>query len=231
MRPHSNRLKQVALDLRQEQGLGPKKIAARLGISVSTVSRWIYPDYNEKQKQAAREYKERNRGTCQTCGAPTWIGSKTCRGCQAQKLHQDKYWTEERVIEAIQRWASQHGQPPGARDWVRRGDHHPSMSAVYGPHSPFPNWSDAVEAAGFPRPAPGWKKNDKRWDHQQAERLRNLGVSDRQIAKQLGISVGTLRRHLGPRGSREQRPIAANPFRTRQQRIHDLRKAIEQQNA
>ena len=231
MRPHSERLKQLALDL-HEQGLGPRAISRRLGVSRSTIARWTHPEYHEKQRQSARDYKARHRGSCARCGQSTWIGSIHCKACANELQRQSKYWTKERVLAAIRRWADEHdGKPPSALDWVRSGDYHPPMSAVYGGKStPYASWADAIEAAGFPRPRPGYKKNDKNWDHDAAQRLREQGISDREISKRLGISASTIVHHLGLRG-RNHRPVAASRQRTRAQRIEDLQKAVHHQDA
>ena len=232
MRAYSPRLKQLVLDL-HEQGHGPNEIVQKVGVSKSTVLRWTSPTVLEKQRASSRAYKQRRRGSCARCGQPTWLGSIHCQSCARELRQQSKYWTKQRVIAAIQRWAEEHdGVPPGAHDWVRSGgEHHPSMGAVYGKNAPYASWSDAIEAAGFPRPKPGQKKKDKPWDQQHAVRLRQQGVSDRQIAEQLGITALTIRRHLGPRDPQQQRPRAASRHRTRQQRIDDLRKAVHQQEA
>lgn len=75
------------------------------------------------------------------------------------------YWTQERIIAAIQRWAAEHdGEPPLASDWKRAAPHHPAR--VTAEHA-FGKWNTAISAAGFtPRrsQAPGpwnpWSKDD-----------------------------------------------------------------------
>lgn len=68
-------------------------------------------------------------------------------------------WTQEEVVEAIRRFAAEHGRRPKSTDWARpkaeRGDY-PHISSVartrHHPNCPFDSWSDAIVAAGFPRP-------------------------------------------------------------------------------
>lgn len=65
-----------------------------------------------------------------------------------------KYWTPERVVEAIQRWAREHdGVPPVANDWRRPPPGYPSTTSVYRtrarPNGAFRTWNEAIEDAGF----------------------------------------------------------------------------------
>lgn len=80
-------------------------------------------------------------------------------------------WTRETIIEAIQRWAHEHGAPPASTDWFKRVDDYPSTSMVKRLFDG--SWADAVEAAGFPRPHRGGRK--PRTDGRQ-----NPAVVDRQ---------------------------------------------------
>jgi repressor LexA len=70
-------------------------------------------------------------------------------------------WTRENIIEAIRLWASEHGQPPGARDWNqgKQGPRFPATMSVYRSggslSQPFSSWAEAIEAAGFPKPRIG----------------------------------------------------------------------------
>jgi hypothetical protein len=62
------------------------------------------------------------------------------------------YWTEERIIRAIQAWAKRHGgKPPKYNDWSRAaietgGTMHPSRVTVA---ERFGSWNAAIAAAGF----------------------------------------------------------------------------------
>lgn len=55
-------------------------------------------------------------------------------------------WTPESVIEALQRWADAHGEPPKAEDWTKKIDGYPTQSTVI---NKFGSWSKAILAAGF----------------------------------------------------------------------------------
>jgi hypothetical protein len=126
------------------------------------------PSY-QRALAASRALKERYRGTCEECGAATsWAGgrdrpasSKRCESCQIALARATRVWTAEAVLDAICRYAAEHGRPPGANEW-RKADPvngYPAASSVYnarGDHGiPFPRWADAIEAAGFPRPQIG----------------------------------------------------------------------------
>lgn len=124
------------------------------------------PDLSQARARKERLY----RGTCQDCGRQTGSGGapskvpKRCQACALEAQRQAKFWTRERVIDAIQRFAAVHGRPPFAREWLAskqfRGGEYPAATSVYragSQHStsPFVSWADAIEAAGFPRPAVG----------------------------------------------------------------------------
>jgi Homing endonuclease associated repeat len=74
----------------------------------------------------------------------------------------EPYWTRERIIAAIQRWAKRTGKPPTCDQWARPL---PGRTSSFGPASKsrpsaamvkkvFGTWNEAMKAAGFPpRPA------------------------------------------------------------------------------
>lgn len=79
-------------------------------------------------------------------------GCKTqyCRHCIRTNV-----WTQEKVIEAIQRWYGMFGRPPAADQWGTKEwlvDHnalwweHPNYSTVA---KLFGSWNAAINAAGF----------------------------------------------------------------------------------
>lgn len=93
----------------RKMGLSYPKIAAELGVSVTTLIKHLRPEYAEKQRQASLKWKHRNkqavlqydrdymrrldvRGSCVECGGPMGINKKRrdgrCRKCVvAQKEH------------------------------------------------------------------------------------------------------------------------------------------------
>lgn len=148
------------------QGLTNPQIGQRLGISRTHVSRLLNPRSYEVTLRTSREAKRRRIGTCEVCGGVTRLGrhgqpSRICADCVAPP---EKWWTRERIIEAIQRWAQEHGSPPRSTDWTAGHPDRlwPAKSNVYlgtrNKSAPFATWADAIEAAGFPRPRRGYYK-------------------------------------------------------------------------
>lgn len=116
---------------------------------------------------------------CPDCGALMYGGNgrgpdapKFCRECWQAHAPDKTVWTQAAVIDAVRRWAAEHGEPPGVKDWdtwqarhvlrdegraVRAEqalrDGYPSaVSAIRA----FGTWNKAIAAAGFtPRPAHG----------------------------------------------------------------------------
>jgi hypothetical protein len=72
-------------------GLSYSRIAAMLGVSATTVRRWVMPGVNERHLRQSREAKRRRTGVCATCGGPTRYSggsgadsvSRTCQRCNA----------------------------------------------------------------------------------------------------------------------------------------------------
>lgn len=68
-------------------------------------------------------------------------------------------YTQTEIIEAMQSWAQEMGQPPSCADWRHPSAYRPSQSQVI---RRFGKWNHALEAAGFrPRPFgyPGHQRN------------------------------------------------------------------------
>ncbi len=168
----------------RDLGWGYKTIAREVGVSASTVRRWVDPDFRKRDLAVSLAAKKRRTGTCVDCGAVTRYGghgrgtSERCPPCGAIYAGQQKtIWTAERVIEAIQLWAAEHGgEPPAQPDWsptnarlmgdewrairFENDDRWPwSTSVVYR----FGSFNAGIEAAGFtPRPAHGGGGNEER---------------------------------------------------------------------
>jgi predicted transcriptional regulator len=205
------------------QGWSYKAIARELGASQPSVRRWCDDQYREASNITSRAWKEKNRGTCEICGVSTWAGSSKCLSCSGRNR---RYWTRERVIEAIQKWAAEHGAPPTAPQWQRAGEYHPAATACYGKKGVFPRWADAIEAAGFPRPvtkSPGPGKST--WSKDEARKLRRQGLMDTEIAERFGVTAGAISNRIG----RRNQETFIRKRRTREERIADLQRALEQE--
>jgi len=182
-------------------GLGHKRIAALMGIPYSTVFRWLNPEYAERSRAVAREWKRSQKGVCEKCGGVTRYsghGRSVSTRCVPCTQEDSKYWTRARIIAAMQEWAREHGHRPSAVDWRASGDGHPASSTVV-MSGEFASWADAVEAAGFPRPrsSPGCKT---RWvDRDAARGLRSEGFTDAEIARRFSVSPSAIYQALGAR--------------------------------
>lgn len=145
--------------LRDDRQLLWREIADRFGIS-RTYAQSLYVDPDGAK---ARERKDSYRGTCDKCGNQTTgaYGRRSaptlCASCVRAEQHASRRWTREAVIDAIQRFAAANGRPPRANEWITADpvNGYPPRSAVYGNRIyQFKKWSDAIVAAGFPRPLP-----------------------------------------------------------------------------
>jgi len=159
-------------------------IADRVGVSKSTIYRWLRPDYAAKSRRWSREAKQRRTGTCEDCGAETRYNGRTTHGAsslclrcaQRRDAERRTVWTRARIIAAIQEWARLYGEPPAMADWNpwacehELGDYDrparyeagdwPTCSWVV---RRFGRWNDAIAAAGFqPRAAHGGGGNASR---------------------------------------------------------------------
>ncbi len=112
--------------------------------------------FSQKMRRA------RYGANCRDCGRRT-DGSggyanqrKRCQQCSTAHLKLQARWTQEAIIEAIRRWHSEHGRPPGSAEWRTngRGDH-PTASMV---QNRFGKWSEAIRRAGFIPNPPGRRK-------------------------------------------------------------------------
>lgn len=146
-------------------GYTPREAAETLGMKVTTARALLNDPDGSEQRRRRQGY----RGTCLTCGAATDGSSgrakapTECRSCKAIREHEERYWNQERVIDAIQRWARVHGQPPAATEWLNAGmgisAGYPSCTLV---QREFGSWSAGIEAAGFPRPPIGYYRDESK---------------------------------------------------------------------
>lgn len=158
---------------------GAKRISDELGVPESTIRRWVNPEVAERGRAASRRAKERYRGVCETCGGATWgdgpgRGRTECNSCKAARMHETRHWTQARVIEAIRRYAAEHGRPPTAREWIHGShgietDGYPNAVLV---QREFGSWAAGIEASGFPRPAIGVYERSQEFRERLSEQLR-----------------------------------------------------------
>jgi hypothetical protein len=130
-------------------------IARSTGFSKSYVyALFADPDGTQEAKR-----RTRYEGSCIDCGGRTYNGGsasgppKRCRRCRKRYEEEATFWTRERIVESIQRWADVHGGvPPLATEWKVRGAYWPCTKTV---QIRFGLWSTAIQAAGFEAPLVG----------------------------------------------------------------------------
>lgn len=180
----------------QAEGLSVREIARRKGLTESAIVNRLYDPDGSKQKARRSRYQ----GICKECGAAT-DGSngraKAPEYCPRHYWLKPGYrdsrteWPRERIINAIQDWNREYGEPPATTDWnatrarqMGRPDRTDRFldgfatgrwpwftTVVY--H--FGSWNAGIEAAGFtPRQADGGGPN----------MLRNLRVQRAGLRRQ-----------------------------------------------
>jgi len=214
-RHHSDVERQYARRLRA-RGWSHGQIAKEIGCGERTVQRWLNPNLARKDTEAAYHARKQNGSRCIDCGTPTsyppTIKGRRCNRCSVQ--HRVP-WNKQTIIQAIQRWAQQHGHPPRSREWQPATPGYPSATTMI---RLFGSFSNAIEAAGY-RPYRGASKVPL--DERLARELRNQGLTEQQVSDKLKVSTTTLRRRLGLR----EKPVKR--YRTRAERIADLNKALQ----
>jgi transcriptional regulator with XRE-family HTH domain len=140
-----NRLEKQAANLRG-LGLTQKEIGEYLGLSRSRVAALL----NDPGGVRERERKDSYRGVCVGCGKTTTgcDGRKERPLCPACAAFKRRKWTEERVIEALQR-ASVDGWAPVSSPWLHaetKPEWAPDVGTV---QARFGSWNAACEVAGL----------------------------------------------------------------------------------
>lgn len=86
--------------LLRARGLSRRQVAEQLGVSVTTLARWLDPSYASRERERSREAKRRRRRPCGRCAAPLSYDRSggLCRSCQ----HQDALARHEQVARLYQ---------------------------------------------------------------------------------------------------------------------------------
>ena len=113
----------------RDEGHNGMEISRMAGIAKQTVYEMMKSATVDDLRSLRRARKARYYGTCEVCGGHTNKGgnaappSTICQECRT--------WPKDAIIEAIQRWADQHGGiPPTATEWRHSQDGHPCSTAV-----------------------------------------------------------------------------------------------------
>jgi hypothetical protein len=178
-------LRQRAKELRKH-GLLIRVIAAELGVPKPTVTRWLNPKLEARGRTRARRLKYAKKRRCPACGGKRADTASLCKSCSRAG---QRYWTRERIVEALRTWAAEHGRVPVHEDWERSGKGHPAISSILaGPNPPFASWSEMLLAAGFtPRKKRGPKWTTEKLNRKERAALRRANREDvlkRAIAKE-----------------------------------------------
>ncbi len=70
----------------------------------------------------------------------------SCPKCGAKVPKRRMFWTEHRIIQAVQNWTRLHGRIPTLSDWTMATVDHPSQKTV---RERFGTWNEAILAAGY----------------------------------------------------------------------------------
>lgn len=201
-----SRLEKAAIAARlRARGYTIRQIADELGMS-RTYADGLLKD-PDGSKDRAR--KQKYRGKCQDCGGPTSYTkggyAKHCQEC-AKEHNGKSYWNKERIVEAIQRFAEEHGRRPSSSEWLsptadqkkntRFGkDGYPYATTVL---YHFGSWANAIEAAGFERPVIGqyYIADRKEVARLRGERQRKTGSQTKSKKPHtLKSAAAELRKH------------------------------------
>lgn len=126
------------------------------------------------------------------CGGPT-DGTTPSRGV-AKVCLSCREWPEAAIIDAIRRWAEEHGGvPPTAADWHVTQDGYPQAACAVIRRA---GWNNLLLRAGF------GLRCDRRAETQAwIEQQIRAGRSTAEIAAALGVTPGCIYRRMHIRGT------------------------------
>lgn len=179
---HDPALRARAKELRK-QGVLIRVIAVELEVPKQTVTRWLNPQLEKRERKRARKLKYEGASRCPRCKRKKVASAKTCRRCQLELRTIERPWPRERVIKAIQAWALKHGHAPTYGEWQKGGKDHPAIrSMMDGPNPLFGSWSEALIAAGF---EPRKKRAARKMTPQERAALRRQ-LREQKILRAVG---------------------------------------------
>lgn len=187
---HPPELRQKASELRSEKKL-IREIAVELGVPKPTVTRWLNEEFERRERANARRRKFSHKRRCPRCSRKMSDKAQLCATCRWQAQTDDRYWTRERIIDAMRVWALQHGHAPTLREWQRSGKGRPAAWTVTGgKYPPFSSWSEAIKAAGF---NPRQKRSNGRLSNEARAALRRQRREDAlKLALEKENNAGTV---------------------------------------
>lgn len=157
----------------RERGRTYPQIADELGVSMPTAYRWLNPDYEERQRERSRAWKERHRSPCASCGKPKAVDRRDeelCRDCQ----HELDFGARNRRI--IDAW---NAGETAAQIAAREGMTPTAVDSLMNTH----------RQRGKPI-ALHRRRDREAWDHILRRRLE--GATDGEIAAELETSANNV---------------------------------------
>jgi len=138
----------------------------------------------------------------------------------------EQKWGDQELLDAIKRWADEHeGRPPRWVDWERAIPGYPTSFTV---RIRCGSWNDALEMAGF---SPNQGVSTSKISDEliaKGKKLHKQGKNNTEIARELNISLTTVKRRIGPSVPRQNKP--RNADERREARVAALRRALEKNN-
>jgi hypothetical protein len=154
---------------RRQEGATWAQIAGELDLTVSTVRGYQHDPDGAKDRARKTTYRQRCACGNLMDGSNGRTGTpKRCAQCAAAELHDERYWTRDRIISTMRAFNELFGRPPTTTDYTGRFDSqavHFSETrlreideiAASGLRFPLPSvvsrefgsWANAVNAAGM----------------------------------------------------------------------------------
>jgi ribosomal protein S14 len=156
----------------REEGVSNAEIAARFGVSKSTVCRWTVPGAIERERASSLAAKQRRRRPCPRCGGRVDItrAGELCRTCVDDDNREARM---DRAVRCLQEWHALHGRVPTAPEWGAGGPGYRRVKTLASDGQPWPwyqhvsedfgSWEAAVRAAGFQPRRPGVRADLEAW--------------------------------------------------------------------
>jgi hypothetical protein len=221
----------------KQQGMTYRQIAPVVGLAPNTVRNYA----NDPDGAKARARKASYGRPCEGCGKTTdgsngrALAPRLCASCHTAAQHENRHWTPERVIAALQHYARVHGRAPFSSEWLYADVRYDRMQTD-GYEYPVPgivqrefgSWLNAIEAAGLEPPDYFTKRKSDEYHFSRvleasedggAPRYRDV-ESTRKVLVERGYTWDGVLRKLGlqPR---------ARPFSTTEEVLERLRAVIE----
>jgi hypothetical protein len=131
----------------REEGVSNAEIAARFGVSKSTVCRWTVPGALERERASSLAAKQRRRRPCPRCGGRVDItrAGELCRTCVDDDNREARM---DRAVRCLQEWHALHGRVPTAPEWGAGGPGYRRVKTLASDGQPWPWYQHVSEDFG-----------------------------------------------------------------------------------